>query len=89
MIEFFIPGIMPEKILLREELLREYQFFKTGTGRFQSLFEEEKIDSESDEDDFPQHPDTRRTLDIDIVSKWIVDTGGHMSRLACVKAWFA
>ena len=74
MIQFFVRGNEPEKILLREELLREYQFFKTGTGRFQYLFEE-KIDAGSDEDDFPQFAVTNRKLNLNAVSRRIEASG--------------
>ena len=80
----FFPGDAREKIVLRRKMLREYQFFKSGTGRYQAVFKMEENGSDSEEDDFPMLSNTIKTVDISTISSWLSSTDGHMSRLA----WF-
>ena len=87
MIEFFFSGDAREKIILRRKMLREYQFFKSGTGRYQAVFNMEENGSDSEEDDFPILNDSIKTVDINTILPWLRSTDGHMSRLAWFETW--
>ena len=88
MIKFFVPK--PSETKTRRDLLQEYQFFKTGTGPYLSIFGAD----ESDEDEKNLNLDyriseenTMKTINIKDVSDWVKRTGGHNSKLAWFCAW--
>ena len=84
MIKFFAPA--NSNLGLRRELLREYQFFKTGTGPYQSFFDadmEEKADCKVGLRSLKMIHSVR----IEDVSKWVKETGKHMSMMAWFLTW--
>ena len=86
MIKFFVPK--RSEVELQRALLREYQFFKSGTGSYQSLFGDDFADNEVEEKK-SRSKNTMKTISIEDVSKWVKRTGGHMGRLAWFSTWKA
>ena len=70
---------------LRKEMLREYQFFKTGTGSYQGFFDQK--DDQDVKEDSSISRNKNKTIRIEDVLKWVSKTGGHMSRLAWFSTW--
>ena len=77
MIEYFAPG--DSNIMKRQNLLCEYQFYKTATGPFQSFFDN---NVEEEEKDNPMD-----TVPILKVNDWVTTTGNHVSRLSWWESW--
>ena len=81
---------------MRRDILREYQFFKTGTGPYQCSFgsddEVEEEDTELKNDILMGMSSTKiaktvKSVRIKDVFKWVEGTGKHMSRLAWFLTW--